>query len=298
MSALTFDARQVAPDQGELPPFPTGWYVGMIVKTEVKPTKDTMGTLLEYVTEIQEGMHKGRRVYGTVNLQNNNPQAVEIGLRQLSAICHATGVLQLTDTQQLHNRPFRARMKYVAADGTYAAKNQAVAFKHMSEQVPDEVVEAPKAAAAPALNLNSPQQSAQPWAPQANVQAPAQPPAQAPAQQWQQPTAEQPWQQPQTGQQNQTPVHQPPAPQPAPAPQQQAQAPAQPPAAAPAWQQPQGAGVAQPPAQAPAPAPNWAQAPATDPGAVTQQPQQQAQAPAPVTANPNPATPPWSQPQG
>ncbi len=121
MTALTFDARQVQPDQGELPPFPTGWYVGMVVKTEVKPNSKGTGNLLECVTEVQQGPHKGRRVYDTFNLSNPSPQAVEIGLRQLSALCHAVGVLQLQDTQQLHNIPFNVRMKYVAENGQYAA---------------------------------------------------------------------------------------------------------------------------------------------------------------------------------
>jgi hypothetical protein len=289
MTQINFDARQVAPDQGRLPPLPTGWYVLAVVSTEVKPTSSgNGGTLLAYQAEVKEGPGKGRRVFGNFNIQNPNPQATEIGLRQLSAMCHATGQLQLQDTSQLHDKPFRGRLKYVPAEGQYDAKNELVAMRHMSEQVPEEPPAPAPVASAPTLAMPSAAALAQPWAPQAHAQAPA--PAMPAAQPWQQPQGQQPWQQP--GQPAaQPPVYQPPAQQPqqqpaqasqqawAPMQQQpQAQAPAQP------WQQPQGAG-----------APAWAQAPAQDPGTVAQPPAQQAQQPQQPAQNPNPATPPWAQ---
>lgn len=107
MSNFTFDATQVEP-QGEYKPIPDGTYVVWITSSEWKSTRAGTGRYLALTVEVAEGDHKGRNVYENLNLENPNQTAVNIAKATLSAICRAVNVLQLTDSAQLHNKPFKA----------------------------------------------------------------------------------------------------------------------------------------------------------------------------------------------
>lgn len=247
MAQLNFDASQVAPSEA-LEAIPAGWYNAQMTASEMKPTSDGTGAYLQAEFTVLSGDYAGRKLFDRINLQNKNPVAVEIGYKTLSAICHAVGVIQVQDSQQLHGRPLQLKVSLRAAgpgaDGKhYEASNEVKGYKGMDGAgVP--------MAGAPAGGAPS-------WAPQAPAQqaAPQYAPPAAPApQQWAPPAqpaaaAPQQWQQPA-----------PQAPQ-APAPQQWAP-PAQQAAPTPPWQgQPaaQAPAVGQPAAQSNAPVPPWAQ---------------------------------------
>jgi len=260
MSQINFDATQVAPDSGMPDPVPAGWYKVLLEKSEMRPTKDGTGAYLWGQCNILEGQYTGQKLFLRINMRNANAQCVEIGRGQLSALCHAVGVLQAADSEQLHNIPFNAKVKYVPAEGQYEAKNEVTGFKNANEAVP-------AAAGTPQQTaIQPPPAVAQPWQQPAQQQPPVQqqqPPVQQPVENAWQPSAQaqQPWQQPAPA--TAAPAQQQP-------PQQAVQQPA-------AQQQP----VQQPPAQQ-APPPQG------------QQPVAEQQAPADWAAAPaaNPATPP------
>lgn len=258
MATLNFDARTVAPSTG-FETVPAGWYNVIVDESEMKPTKTGDGAYLKVRYSILDGQFAGRKIFGNINLQNPSAQAQEIGLKQLSALAHAVGVLLVQDSQQLHNLPLKVKVKIRKdKDGQYDDQNEIQQWKGINEVVEGA---SPAAGAAPFAPPAAPGPAfaapAQPWAqPAAPAPAPAPaawaPPAAAPA-----PAGQPAWAQ-----------------QPAPAPQPQAQQPA-------AWTPPPAPGAAplgwQPPAAAPAPAP----APAP------QQP--------PAGFNPAGAVPPWAQ---
>jgi len=258
---LNFDASQVAPDTGGGDPVPAGWYNVMIDESEMKPTKTEGGLRLSLRFTILDGQYANRKVFTGLNLKNANPVAQEIAYKQLSAICHAVGIMQVQNSQQLHGRPLKVKVKVKAFHFKYKTTYDITSYKNINEQVDGPVAGAAPAGAPWATAPAAPQQPA--WAPQpaAAPVAPAPqfaPPAAAPAPAapaWQPPAAQQPWAQP--------------------APQQ--------PAAAPA---PQFAPQPQAPAAQPAPAAAPQQPGATPPW------MQQAAAPAAPGA-----TPPWAQPQ-
>ena len=101
MTTIAFDATQVAPENSAaFKPLPNGPYVMQITAEAVKPSASG-GAFLELELTVVQGDHARRKVYDRLNLRNDNPQAVEIGKARLSAICHAIGLLQLADTNQL-----------------------------------------------------------------------------------------------------------------------------------------------------------------------------------------------------
>lgn len=104
MAQINFDSTGID-TTNQFDAIPAGDYEGMVTGSEMKSTKDGQGQYLELVLEIQSGQYQGRRLFDRLNLQNRNPKAVEIAQKQLAQLCHATGVLQVADSQQLHNRP-------------------------------------------------------------------------------------------------------------------------------------------------------------------------------------------------
>lgn len=271
MALFKFDARQVQPDAGRMGPCPTGWYLAVMEKSEMKPNSSGTGNYLETIFSVIDGVFKDTKIYHLLNLDNPNEKAMQIAYGQLSAICHSVNYLVIqNDTSELHNKPLKINVKLVEAEGNYAEKNEIKAFKPTSHETPPSPTKhEPKAAAAAPKAAWTPGAPAaatagapptQPWA--------AQPPAPAAA------TPTQPWaQQPAA------------APQAAPA-----QAPT--PTAAPAWQPPAGAPAQQPWAQQqPAAAP---QPPAAAPIAPANAPQPWAP-PAVQGGAPATAVPPWGQ---
>lgn len=236
MAQLNFDARQVDPQQS-FEPIPAGWYNMMIVESEMKPTSNGQGAYLQLSLKVVDGQYAGRQVFDRLNLQNQNPVAAEIAYKRLSAYCHATGVIQVQDSQQLHGIPLKARVSVrTDSTGQYDPSNEVKAVKHINEETGTTAAPAQQGFQAP---------------PQQFPQQGFQQPQQAPQQQWQQPPA----QQAPAPQQFQQPAQQPQFQQPAPQ-----QAPAQGGAPTPPWMQGQ-----QAPAQAAQPAPQ--QAPQAAPAA-------------------------------
>ena len=248
MAQLNFDARQVDPQQS-FEPIPAGWYNMMIVESEMKPTSNGQGAYLQLSLKVVDGQYAGRQVLDRLNLQNQNPVAAEIAYKRLSAYCHATGVIQVQDSQQLHGIPLKARVSVrTDSTGQYDPSNEIKAVKHINEETGTTAAPAQGGFQAPAQQGFAQQQQAP--APQQFQQAPQQ--------QWQQPPAQQ------APAQFQQPAQQPQFQQPAP----QQAAPAQG-GQTPPWMQGQQAPAqaAQPvPQQAPqaapaaGPTPPWAQA--------------------------------------
>lgn len=182
MAVLNFDAATVDPQQS-FDPMPAGWYQGIVTGSEMKPTKAGDGSRLNLEITIQGGEFHGRKVWDGLNLANPNPVAVEIAFKQLSALCHATGVIQCADSNQLHGIPFECKVKLVPAKDGYDAKNDISGYRVVNggQQAPPVVV--PVAATQPAPF--SPAAAAAPAQPAPANPAPAQPAAGTSAPPWQ-----------------------------------------------------------------------------------------------------------------
>ncbi len=175
MAQLGFDASQVAPDAGQMGALPAGWVVVAMTASEIVPTQAEGGARLKVTLDVLEPeWAKGRKVFEGFNIRNANPVAQEIAYKQLSAVCHAVGILQVQDSEQLHGRPMKVKLKVVPPvyedDGVtvkYADKNEVVAWKPVNEAV--ELIKQPASGGAPAGN-QQPQGGYQQQQPQGNFQ--------------------------------------------------------------------------------------------------------------------------------
>lgn len=159
-----FDATNVAPAE-DFSLIPVGEYPMHIVDSEVKPTRAGTGHYAELTFEVLDGQYKGLRAWVRLNLDNPNPKAVEIAQRELSAICHATGKLQINDTQELHYKPMLCRVDIEKREG-YAPSNVVKSYKALEGAAAGAVGNAPtqQQGTAPTAGATAASPSSPPWA--------------------------------------------------------------------------------------------------------------------------------------
>ena len=117
-----FDASGIEPTTAyDL--LPAGKYRAQIVESEIRVTKNGMGQFLWLMLDILDGECKGRKIFDQLNLVNPNPTTVEIAQRTLSAICHATGKLQVGDSEELHLVPMTIQVKIRPPKNGYGESN-------------------------------------------------------------------------------------------------------------------------------------------------------------------------------
>jgi len=164
---------------GQLPVCPEGLPV-VITASEFKAAKSGGNNYyVELSLQVIDGPHKGETGPFRLNLGNDNETAVRIANQQLSAICHATSQMNISDTQQLHNIPFVVTTigKEVTNDkGEKFTSSEVKRILNIRGEAPSKAA-APGAAPAPAFA--APVAIVAPAAPAAPAWAPASPAAPA-----------------------------------------------------------------------------------------------------------------------
>ena len=185
MVQMNFNYQQLA-DQGLTPNtggqdvFETGEYLFHLTGSEMKDNSKQTGRMLVLTASCLEDGMTSKRLQIRLNIQNPSAQAVEIAMRDLMAISSVCGVLNWTDSQQLHGKPFRIRVEkttYKKNDGSEGESNDIKGFSDANGNPPGAQQAtgggAPAAPGAP----TPPAPPAQPPAPTQQPPAPTQPPA-------------------------------------------------------------------------------------------------------------------------
>lgn len=192
LTALSFNARNVPPQSARVT-IPADKYTVKIIDGEVIATKDKTGTRIRLDFEVVDGEHVGAKFTDGLNIKSTkSPKAEEIGNQQLSAICHAVQVFDLTDVSQLFHKPFVAKVGMdparVENGESYDARNTFKGVVFAGQQAAAATAsaapsappwEAPKAAAGPAAPVPSwavPTAPVAPPAPAATLPPPPAPP--------------------------------------------------------------------------------------------------------------------------
>lgn len=155
MPQFNFNAASVEPlAPRSYDPLPEGDYEMMIVKSDVKATKAGNGHYIELEMHVISGEHSGRRQWERLNVDNPNKDAENIAKAALGALCLAVGVPDMTDTEQLHDIPFLARIEIDRKDPT---RNRIVGYESVVGG------SAPAPAAKPAAPVAKPGVAKKPW---------------------------------------------------------------------------------------------------------------------------------------
>lgn len=144
---------------GDFELLPKGWYVGVVVKAENRRTKAGDGEYLWLEIDIDDGQHKGRKVWDRLNLVNRNPQAVAIARRSFTALCASTGNTRgIKSPEDLCFKRFEFRVGVQAARGDYPASNNVTGYKLLDNAVPGAIhpPHTPGAAAQPVTQTQRP----------------------------------------------------------------------------------------------------------------------------------------------
>lgn len=157
MTTLNFDANSVEPAK-PLSALPPAKYNAEITDSEMKETKAGDGQYLQFTFTVIDGEQAGRKLWARLNLVNSNKTAVEIAERELSAICHAAGVLKVGDSQELHNRPMVLDVGVEKNKDTGEPTNRIRGYSAVGAGGPQAFASQPKAASA------TPAKAAPPWA--------------------------------------------------------------------------------------------------------------------------------------
>lgn len=103
----TFNARAFQPATvGGAGNLPVGEYPVMIVDSEIKANSNNDGGFIALTLQATQGDHVGATGVWRLGIFNANQKTVEIAQRQLSSLCHVTGVYDVSDTAQLHGKEF------------------------------------------------------------------------------------------------------------------------------------------------------------------------------------------------
>lgn len=124
-----FDSSAVEPQQA-FETLPPGNYTVEISETEVADTKSGEGKILKIVHVVSEpAQFAGRKLFKRINIAHTNPQAEQIGRAELSALCRASGVTVLTDSDELIGRTVKVKVVVRPATDKYAEQNEIKAYE-------------------------------------------------------------------------------------------------------------------------------------------------------------------------
>ena len=151
MALINFQADPNMPTNSyEL--LPEGDYFCIAIASEMKPNSKRTGEYLQITFEVLEGSYKGRKIWDRLNIRNANKTAEKIAMEQLNALCMATGVMHLQDSDQLHNLPVILKVDIEEGKDGYDDKNRVKGYVATGAAAPAPAQRTAAPAAAPAAS--------------------------------------------------------------------------------------------------------------------------------------------------
>lgn len=129
MAQLNFNAANVAPAQSTSP-VPAGLYNVQVTESDIKAAKSG-GQYLALTLQVLDGQYINRKIWTNLTISNSNSEAERIGQQQLSALCHAAGVINLQDSNQLHFKPLRVKV-VIKENAQYGDRNEVKGFEALA----------------------------------------------------------------------------------------------------------------------------------------------------------------------
>lgn len=142
-----FDPSEVPEDERSFDPIPAGDYQMQVIESKIEDTKSGSGQMLTLTLEVIDGPYANRRIWDRLNIQNQNPDAQRIAQRALADLCLQLDLVELADSEELHFKPFWAKVT-VQADksGQYGPSNRVRYSGGAAEAQPPAGQKAPRAA--------------------------------------------------------------------------------------------------------------------------------------------------------
>ena len=108
---------------------PAGWYEVLISSTQLKQTKARTGGHIALCYKVLGPAHKGRVIFGNLNIRNPNPKTQDIGIQQLGELMRAIGLASVEDTDQLIGGHLEVKVHISEASGGCDFSNYVSGFR-------------------------------------------------------------------------------------------------------------------------------------------------------------------------
>lgn len=155
-----FNANTVEPSDS-FDPLPAGEYLCVITASEEKPTKAGTGSFLVLEFEVLDGPYKGRKLWDRLNLNNPSEVAVKIARATLSAICRSIGVMEPSDSCEMHDLPLLVKVRTEKRADTDELSNVIKGYRSRNAAQPVAGTPSPLMGNTPAPTPGSPRSGAQ-----------------------------------------------------------------------------------------------------------------------------------------
>lgn len=144
MAQFGFNPAEVPESQNSFDPIPAGDYRVRIVESDVKATKDSTGSYINFRMEIEDGPFAGRVLWDIAMVQSSRTdegmqKALQIAREKIATMCKCVGKPAAKDSIELHNIPFLVSVK-VKDDPTHGPKNEIKGYKSAGIATPGNTV--------------------------------------------------------------------------------------------------------------------------------------------------------------
>jgi len=120
---------------GDWTPLPKADYYAQVIATDIEANSKQTGTFIKCDWFILAGEHAGKTLITRLNIQNPNPQAVEIAQKHMKSMCDAMGIVgPVMDTVEYHNKPCIISVKVTPGDAQYGPGNDITKYAPTGEQ--------------------------------------------------------------------------------------------------------------------------------------------------------------------
>ena len=120
-------------EENNFEPIPAGWYEVSISSTQLKQTKAGTGEYIALRYDVLGPDHKGRVVFGKLNIRNPNLKTQDIGIQQLGELMRAIGLASVDDTDQLIGGHLEVKVKISQTSGGCDLLNYVSGFKAIKD---------------------------------------------------------------------------------------------------------------------------------------------------------------------
>lgn len=171
MAQFSFDTNNAPKSERNFELLPAGWYTAQVTESEIVPLASGLGQALKLTFEVLQDGYRNRKVWARLNIQHSgSPEAERIANEQLRDLCESIGVVRMSDTVELHNKPTQIRVK-IREDktGKYEPQNEVIGYKSVGGSAAAPMAaampgSAPRPSAAPAAANSPAAGSTPPWA--------------------------------------------------------------------------------------------------------------------------------------
>lgn len=131
MAQFQFDTNTAPKRENSYELMPAGFYTAQVIESEIVPLSSGLGQALKLTFEVLQDGYRNRKVWARLNIRHSgSPEAERIANEQLRELCESVGVVRMTDTVELHNKPVSIRVK-IREDksGKYEPQNEVIGYK-------------------------------------------------------------------------------------------------------------------------------------------------------------------------